>query len=43
MLAGLVGSTLVMGDGSRLLGYGDVAESTPVTCQGSSSLELVRQ
>jgi hypothetical protein len=43
MLAGLVGSTLVMGDGSQLLGYGDVAESTPVTCQDSSSLELVRQ
>jgi len=43
MLAGLAGSVLVVGDGSRLLGYGDVAESTPVTCQGSSSLELVRQ
>jgi hypothetical protein len=35
--------TDVMGDGSRLLGYGDVSMSTPVTCQGSSGLELVRQ
>lgn len=35
--------TDVMGDGSRLLGYGDVATSAPVTCQGSSSLELLRQ
>jgi hypothetical protein len=35
--------TDVMGDGSRLLGYGDVNMSAPVTCQGSSSLDLVRQ
>jgi hypothetical protein len=35
--------TDVMGDGTRLLGYGDVTMSTPVTCQGSSSLELIRQ
>ena len=35
--------TDVNGDGSRLLGYGDFAMSTPVTCQGSSSLELIRQ
>jgi len=35
--------TDVMGDGSRLLGYGDVDLSAPTSCQGSSSLELLRQ
>jgi len=35
--------TDVMGDGSRLLGYGDVSMSTPVSCQGEAVLELIRQ
>lgn len=35
--------TDVMGDGSRLLGYGDVSMSTPVSCQGEAVLELTRQ
>lgn len=35
--------TDVMGDGSRLLGYGNAAMSTPVSCQGEAVLELIRQ
>ena len=35
--------TDVIGDGSRLLGYGDVSMSTPVSCQGEAVLELIRQ
>lgn len=35
--------TDVMGDGSRLLGFGSVSMSTPVSCQGEAALELIRQ